>query len=311
MKAASGTRIGWRDLPGGVRSAVEQIIGDEVVSAVSQVGGFSPGTADRVVTRSGGRAFVKAVSPAQNDTSVRLARQEATVVAALPAGVPAPRLLGRHDDGYWTVLIFEDVEGRNPRTPWVDRELAAAVAALRELARAATPAPLTGLPAAAEVLRPLLAGWRNLAARPPADLDPWVLAHLGALRAAADRALLAVRTGETLVHLDVRADNLLVRPDGTIVLVDWPHACIGPAWLDSVLLGLNVIVHGGAPGPAFAEVEPGVCTDALAGFAGYFLDIGRLPDPPGLPTVREFQRAQGAALLPWIRARLSTATPSQ
>jgi hypothetical protein len=120
-----------------------------------------------------------------------------------------------------------------------------------------------------------------------------------------------VRTGETLVHLDVRADNLLVRPDGTIVLVDWPQACIGPDWLDSVLLGGNVIVHGGDPGAAFAEVEPGVCTDVLAGFAGYFLDVGRLPDPPGLPTVREFQRAQAAALLPWIRARLNTATPSQ
>jgi len=43
----------------------------------------------------------------------------------------------------------------------------------------------------------------------------------------------------------------------------------------------------------------------LAGIAGYFLHTSRLPDPPGLPTVRAFQRAQGDALLPWLKANLS------
>ena len=58
-------RIGWADLPERVRDEVQAIIGGEVVSAVSQSGGFSPGTADRVVTTNGRRAFVKAVSPAR------------------------------------------------------------------------------------------------------------------------------------------------------------------------------------------------------------------------------------------------------
>jgi len=54
-----------------------------------------------------------------------------------------------------------------------------------------------------------------------------------------------VATGVTLAHCDVRADNLLVRPDGSVVVVDRPYGCIGPAWLDTVLLAMNVPVHGG------------------------------------------------------------------
>ena len=41
------SRISWADLPGSVRAALEDIVGGPVVSAVSQAGGYSPGTADR------------------------------------------------------------------------------------------------------------------------------------------------------------------------------------------------------------------------------------------------------------------------
>jgi hypothetical protein len=35
--------------------------------------------------------------------------------------------------------------------------------------------------------------------------------------------------------------------------------------------------------------------------AGYFAERGRLPDPPGLPTLRPFQRAQGEVATAWMR----------
>jgi Ser/Thr protein kinase RdoA (MazF antagonist) len=119
--------------------------------------------------------------------------------------------------------------------------------------------------------------------------------------AAADRALGAL-AGNTLVHCDIRADNMLIRPDGSIVFVDWPWGCVGPAWLDRALLALNVLVHGGDGDRILAGLDdPGAAVDLIAGFTGYFLDHARLPPPPGLPTVRAFQRAQGDALLPWLR----------
>jgi Ser/Thr protein kinase RdoA (MazF antagonist) len=302
MIPATGVRIGWRELPAHLRAAVEDMLGGPVVSAESQRGGFSPGTADRVVTSSGERAFVKAVSPAQNPRSAEMARREAHVTAALPAEAPTPALLGTFDDGDWIVLVLQDVDGRHPRTPWVQDELAAAVRGLRDLADALTPSPLADAPAAAEQFAHDFGGWRRIAADPPADLDPWAAAHLDDLVTTADRALASL-TGDTLAHCDIRADNMLLRPDGSVVFVDWPWGCAGPAWLDTALLALNVIVHGGDGDPLLPDQGAGV----IAGFAGYFLDVARLPPPPGLPTVRAFQRWQGDALLPWLRHHVGAA----
>lgn len=65
-----------------------------MVQAVTQPGGFSPGVAARLLLTDGSRAFVKAVSPDQNGDTPTLHRREAVVAAALPSGVPVPKLLG-------------------------------------------------------------------------------------------------------------------------------------------------------------------------------------------------------------------------
>ena len=305
MLPASGVRIRWTDLPGYVRAAVEGILHSPVVTALPQAGGFSPGTADRVVTANGERAFVKAVGTELNSRSVEMARAEAHITAHLPEGAPTPRMLGSFDDGDWVALVLEDVDGRHPRTPWQRDELDATAAALRTLAETLTPSPVPDVPDAADTIGGDFAGWGNIAVQPVDDLDPWAATHLGALQAAAARGRAALTGGDTLAHCDVRADNILIRPDGGIVFVDWPWGCIGPAWLDTVLLAVNVIVHGGDGDRLLTGIDPQQVTDVVAGFAGFFLDTGRRPAPPGLPTVRAFQRAQGAALLPWLRDRMT------
>ncbi|MFI7404394.1 aminoglycoside phosphotransferase family protein, partial [Streptomyces sp. NPDC049541] len=42
----------------------------------------------------------------------------------------------------------------------------------------------------------------------------------------------------------------------------------------------------------------------LAALAGYFVAHALQPPPPGLPTLRAFQRAQGDTALAWLRRRL-------
>ncbi|MFC0033440.1 phosphotransferase family protein [Micromonospora chaiyaphumensis] len=310
MTSLTKSRIRWADLPAPVRAAVEDILGDRVVAAESQHGGFSPGTADRVRTAGGGRAFVKAVSPAQNDRSPTLHRAEARIAAALPPAAPAPRLLGSHDDGDWIALVFSDVEGRHPVTPWDAGELAVVLSTLEAMAGVLTPAPAAVVATATEQLGYDFGGWRRLADDPPADLDPWAAARLPELCAAADRGLAAL-AGDTLCHVDIRADNLLIGPDGDVTVVDWPLACRGPAWLDSLLTLINVQVHGGHDPEALlaarsltAGVDAADVTGVLAGFTGFFLDGARQPPPPGIPTVRAFQRLQGDALLPWLARRM-------
>jgi aminoglycoside phosphotransferase (APT) family kinase protein len=309
--SASGTRISWDDLPIKVRAAVDEIVGGTVCEAISQPGGFSPGSADRVRTTDGRRAFVKAVSSAQNPESPDLHRREAWVTAALPAAAPAPRLLGTLDDDGWVVLVLEDVEGRHPRTPWQIGELRAVLDALDDLARQTTPTPLPHLASAAAQLADDFGGWRRLAADPPCHLDPWAAGHLADLQRWASRGLDAL-TGDTLVHRDTRADNLLLRPDGRVSIVDWPWAVTGPRWLDTLLVLVNVQLYGGLDVEAIltdrestAAADPADLTGVLVGLSGFFLDYARRPSPPGLPTLRAFQRAQGESTLRWVRARVA------
>jgi aminoglycoside phosphotransferase (APT) family kinase protein len=307
MMAAGGKRIGWSDLPSSVRAQAQRIIGDgPVVEVCSQTGGFSPGTADRVRTGSGRRAFVKAVSVDLNEDSARLARQELRITAVLPERAPVPRLLGGYDDGEWVLLVLEDIQGVHPRTPWVDDEIDAAMVALRDLAATLTPAPACGVPTAVESLAGDFAGWDRIAAAPPQDLGPWAVTHLEVLTTAAHRATEVLAHGDTLAHTDIRADNMLVRADGRIVIVDWPWACIGPEWLDTVFLAVNVIVHGGDGERVLAGLNRDAAVAVIAGMTGYFQYTCRQPPVSALPTVRAFQRFQGDALLQWLKTVLTS-----
>ncbi len=67
-----------------------------------------------------------------------------------------------------------------------------------------------------------------------------------------------------------------------------------------------MLLFGGDPEPvlAAAEAPRELLVDMLAGYLGYFTDMGRRPQVPALPTLRGFQRAQADALLPWVAERL-------
>lgn len=307
MIGAGAARLRWGQLPAHVRVAVEGILGDPVVAAVSQSGGLSPGTADRVATGRGQRAFVKAVSATQNTVSPALHRREIEITAALPADAPAPRFIGSFDDGEWVAIVLEDIAGRQPAIPWQRGELDAVLAATQALAERMTPASVTGLTPVLHELAEDFLGWRKIGAHPPSDLDPWARRNLDMLAGLADHGIQSL-AGTTLCHTDLRADNVLLTAERSVVFVDWAWAGAGPQWLDCLLLLLNVQLHGGhdvetllrqhCAAPA-AEVD-----GVLAGLAGFFADSARRPDPPGLPTLRAFQAAQARATLGWLRSRL-------
>ncbi|MBK6019486.1 phosphotransferase [Streptomyces sp. MBT53] len=312
---AVGVRTPWEDLPAHVHDAVARLLGSVVTRAVTQVGGFSPGTAARVRTVDGTRAFVKAVSGEVNPDSPGLHRMEARNAEALPVTVPAPRLLGTYDDGTWVVLVFEEVVGRQPHVPWREAELARVLRAVEELGRGLTPSPVVA-PTVAESLGGAFGGWRRLLDGDVGDvdgrLDPWTVAHLAELdQLAAPWAESAA--GDTLAHSDLRADNMLLTDDGGVVFVDWPHAVLAAPWFD-LLVMLPCVRAQGGPDPEelfsrhpLAEgADPAGVTATLAGLAGFFVERSLRPPPPGLPTLRAFQRAQGDAALDWLRTRWGT-----
>jgi hypothetical protein len=305
---ASGVRLPWSAIPAELRADVEAILGEPVAEAVTQPGGFSPGVAARLRGTGGARVFVKAVNALTNPDSPGMHRTEARIAAALPVHAPVPRLLASFDRDGWVVLVFEDVAGTMPATPWRPDELDRVLAAVAELATDLTPAPIEA-PTFAARHRDEFAGWRTLATTPTDGLDPWVGRHLDALAALEERWEPA-SAGTSLLHSDLRADNLLLTPD-RVVVVDWPHACIGAAWVDLLCMLPSIAMQGGPPPaaifdrhPVTAGADPDRVTAVLAAVAGYFVEHGSRPAPPGLPTVRAFQTAQGRHAVEWLRTRL-------
>lgn len=304
-----GVRISWDDLPPGVREWVAGELG-EVGEVRPQQGGFSPGTADRV-RGARGSAFVKAAGENLNEHTPGLIAREIAVLQQLPTYAGAPALLSSFDERIagerWVALMVEDIPGRHPHAPWREQEVTAALDALAHLVAQPLPAS-TDLPALEEDMAGDLSLWPEVIADPPRDLDPWVADNLERLADLAAQVTPLLH-GDRLVHTDIRSDNLLVTQDGGVRVVDWPWACRGAAWIDSLLLLLNVRVHGGPDVTAYTSrlTDLGAAdreVDAvLAGLLGYLVHAARLPAPQGLPTVRDFQRAQGRATLAWLAER--------
>jgi aminoglycoside phosphotransferase (APT) family kinase protein len=240
----------WETLPRKVQGGVENVLGFAVRRAVSVQSGFSPGVAAVVEGSEGQRAFVKAASPATNPVTPQMHRDEATALALLPDGHPSPRLLGLYEDGDWVAIAVEHLEGRRPGLPWTDADLSACFAVLDRQADVVAPPELLPL---SQTNASDFKGWRGFAADPPADLTPNQRRHL------IDLAQLEARwsdaaVGDRWLHGDVRGDNLLVRPDGMAVLIDWPASSSGNPLTDAVFF-VPSTVHDLAPSDVAGTCE--------------------------------------------------------
>lgn len=304
-----GSRLTWREMPEGLRFQIEERLGSSVVEARSQPGGFSPGLAARLRLGDGGSVFVKAAGPEPNPDTPEVHRAEVKLARELPEGIPTPRLLWTLDEGGWVVLAFEDIEGQPPQMPWRQDELSQVLVLIEELSVRLTPSPISTR-LLSEALANPFNSWRRLLEESESHsrIDPRALARLDHFASLEENWALG-SSGETLIHLDIRADNLIMTPSGPYV-VDWPHACIGAPWVDLALFLPSLAMQGGPrpweifeTHPVAAAVDPKAATSFIAAMAGFFVRRSVLPPPPGLPTIREFQRLQGEQSLDWLLRR--------
>jgi hypothetical protein len=280
-----------------VRSLIEQRIGTTVVQPISAGGGYTPGFASILLGADGTRHFVKAASVKAQRAFAESYRIEARRLRSLPPTTPAPRLLWAEEADDWMILETEHVDGRQPQRPWDPAELAAASAMLVAAASELTPAPGLGLDRAVDDWGEWVDLWDHVD-RP----------HAIECKKLASRYAEVV-DGETLVHADVRDDNLLVLQDGSVRLCDWNWPVVGAAWLDSLLLligpyadGLDVDAHIAAH-PLLSTVDPEDVDVALALVLGYFEHSSVQPVPPTSPYVRRAQRWQRDVLRAWLGER--------
>ena len=300
-------RLEWPHLPPQIRALVERRCGSPVLEAVSQGAGFTPGFASVLTCEDGSRHFVKAASVRAQRMFAEAYREEARKLAALPPAVPAPRLVWLLDDEDWVVLEIEYVESRAPRRPWRTADLDLCLTMTEQLAAALTPAP-SELDQESFVAE--FADWPAYWEKVRSDLPdlPGIGEHLDDAAALAAR-FADVADGETLVHTDVRDDNLMVTPDGRVLLCDWNWPVVGAAWLDTVFLmigprgdGLDVEAALAAS-PLTRDVPAESIDIVIALVTAYFLMSAALPVPPTSPYIRDAQRWQGEVCWRWLAER--------
>lgn len=306
---AVGVRIGYAAVPAAVRAWVEATLGSPVVATAEQVGGMSPGCATRVTCADGTRAFVKAVGAELNAETLRLFRREVAVLGHLGEHELWARLLASYDDGAWVALLIEDVEGRHPDFT-DDAELEAVLTGVDRLSELLHE---RGVPAAVDlidvshVFRKWAESLDALAdAAPETPVPDWLRSDpygwAGVLREHADRPM------PDPAHWDIRVDNLLRRPGGEIVFLDWGTTARGPAWVDPLLARLERVDEPWfdaaiRSSPTLAEAGDEAVTAFLAGFGAHMAVRSIIAVDVNLPTLNDFRIAESRRILAGVARR--------
>lgn len=233
---------------------------------------------------------------------------EAANLELLPAVVPAPRVRRRLDvtdgDTGWLVLIFDDVSGHPPSRPWKPEEADRVLAAVRKLSVALTPAP-PGRP------------WKGFVADifpdPPGLFDqitsrgvlPDIAGRLRELGMSAAGSVF----GDTLVHSDLRDDNLILTDTGEVWVCDWNWPTRGPIWVDTLTVAISMVGDGLDGDRILSESGLVADTDAelidglLALLLGYFLTADAEAPPDASPFLRMHRTWYARVIEGWLRHR--------
>ncbi|MGW5318577.1 phosphotransferase [Nocardia thailandica] len=301
MTVDTAVRPAWSELPRSLQSRIEDQLGARVTSAENRPGGFTHGFASSLLLADGRRVFAKAIET--GDALAATFRTEAVVSASLPPGTPAPAVLWHADLSGWVVTVFENVPGRHPRFD-DPRELAAVLATIDLLPSLLDPCPAPDVATVEDTLVPEMRCWTEfLRSGPPPDLNPWATQHLDLL-ATHEHPWVAHATGTALLHTDLRPDNLLRTPDGTVTVVDWASPCRGAPWIDLTAMIPSLLAASVDPDPILADhtdVPREIAVSFLIALAGFWEYRSRLPPPPRSPNLRRHQADSTHRLQQWIR----------
>ncbi|MGX1668565.1 phosphotransferase [Streptomyces sp. NPDC055400] len=310
----TAVRPAWADLPPDVRQLISRQLGGIEAARPSAGSGFTQGFA-AVIDGTDGTQFIKAASATDAPQIADCYRREAQINPALPNVVPAPRLKWIEDTDGWVVLGFDAVKGSMPDAPWKPNDLGATLDAYTITAEALSTAP-SGLQQVG--LKPLgetddFDDWRNLAGgtTPSAVLPAWMPAALVDILAVLESGWQQAVTGDSVLHYDLRQDNILIDTSNTAWICDWNWPVLGASWFDLTLLLATAHADGHDASslfknhPAARGAHDEQLDAALAALAGVFLVSGAQPARPESPHLRQHQTWCGEVTLRWLADRQS------
>jgi aminoglycoside phosphotransferase (APT) family kinase protein len=301
------SRVDWTELPPSLHAAIARELGGDVVAVENAAGGFSPGFVARITAGDDTQRFVKAMA---NPGWRFLYEREARLAPHLPNGAPFPRWRFTIADGDWIALGFDVIDGREATIPWSPRDLERVLTAHLTMAARLDPSPAP-VERAGAMWGDWFSRWRDftrdetLARALP---DGWAR-HLDELIDFED-AWPACTDGEHLVHLDLRADNVLLTEQGDVFVVDWAFAARGQPWMDLVCLLPNVALRDGPEPeavwqehPWHATTDPHAFDAFLAAWAGMLTHLVLGTANSALASLRRLHAEQAAAARAWLARR--------
>ncbi len=314
---ATSRRPTWAELPRPVQGRIEAEADCSVLSTRSTGTGFTSGFASRLDLGDGRRIFVKAASGVDDVRAgwqiSQSYREEARKLRSLPDGIGAPPLLWVVDetiDGdQWVIEAFQYVDGAPPRRPWRADQLQLVVAKLADIAPLlATAPPVLALATFADDFEDWRGWLDTVRAR---DGDSGWLNHIETLATESVERC----SGESVTHLDLRDDNVLIGTDGQVWICDWNWPIQAAPWLDLVTLLISAAGDGHnvddllAEHPVTRTVEPRSIDSWLANLWLYFATAHDQEVPPHSPHLRDHQRWYFETTGDWLARRLGTAPP--
>ena len=283
-----------------LQARLERVLGQRIVNATRRRGGYTLALRMRLELTDGSFVFAKV---ATTPYLVACVRREAVVYEALGSQPYLAGYRGWADDDEQPFLLLEDLSEAHWPPPWSPERVEAVLTALSQVRSTPLPPDTPSLEKEGSSLRQ----WGTVAADPAPFLslglcrEAWLESALPSLLAAEKQLEL---TGGSLVHLDIRSDNLCF-VGNRAVIVDWNWTSVGSGEAD-IACWLPSLHSEGGPLPE--TILPSAASWAAA-LAGFFGAQAGLPPPEGAPTVRTVQRTQLECALPWAARALGLPTP--
>jgi len=264
------------------------------VTRLSKVtGGYTPAARRIVYLEDGRTIFLKAATDEMTSDFLRAEYQIYDQVheAFMPEVIA-------YDDDALPILLLEDLSTAHWPPPWRSAQIESALNAVAQI-HALSPDVPRFLDLHGDLTEVC---WRKVERDPKPFLrqelvsEDWLDRSLSVLVEAQCSVNL---NGESLLHLDLRSDNMCFRTNGDVILIDWNYACLGNPDVDLGFWLPSLKAEGGP--------EPGEIMKGAGGIAalvcGYFASRAGLPPIPYAP-VRELQKQQAEAALPWVANEL-------
>ncbi|MEP6666421.1 MAG: phosphotransferase, partial [Nocardioidaceae bacterium] len=237
-------------------------------------------------------------------------REEARKLSLLSPDIGSPPLLWTRaldvGDDSWIMLGFAYVDGRPPRRPWQSGQLGLVLDRFIKLAPALATAPKElELEDIADHLIGNLDHRLDRIRAGEAD-SSWLRTVEELCRRAPEHL-----RGQSVVHMDLRDDNLLIGTDGQVWFVDWNWPVLGAPWIDTVCVLLSARGDGLDVEPILAEhpltrdVDPAAINCLLAVLLSFWAIMKTDAVPASSPHLRDHQSWYADVTQGWLAERLA------